>query len=124
MELIADGLLIATAMTAGLYCLVLSKRLRLLTDSGNGIGPQIEALDQALGILLRGGDPGMLGRSLTGLAARLKERRKRAKTAALTPVRCQEPACTFTASSTADLWAHAAKRHGSSREAQRYSTKR
>lgn len=49
MELIADGLLIATAMTAGLYCLVLSKRLRLLTDSGNGIGPQIEALDQALG---------------------------------------------------------------------------
>ena len=49
MELIADGLLIATAMTAGLYCLVLSKRLRRLTDSGNGIGPQIEALDQALG---------------------------------------------------------------------------
>ena len=49
MELIADGLLIATAMTAGLYCLVLSRRLRRLTDSGNGISPQIEALDQALG---------------------------------------------------------------------------
>ncbi len=49
MELIADGLLIATAMTAGLYCLVLSKRLRRLTESGNGIGPQIEALDQAMG---------------------------------------------------------------------------
>lgn len=48
MELIADGLLIATAMTAGLYCLVLSRRLRRLTESGNGIGPQIEALDQAL----------------------------------------------------------------------------
>ena len=49
MELIADGLLIATAMTAGLYCLVLSRRLRQLTDSGNSIGPQIEALDRALG---------------------------------------------------------------------------
>ncbi|MHA1530317.1 MAG: hypothetical protein ACTSVG_14950 [Alphaproteobacteria bacterium] len=49
MELIADGLLIATAMTAGLYCLVLSRRLRRLTDSGNSIGPQIEALDRALG---------------------------------------------------------------------------
>jgi len=49
MELIADGLLIATAMTAGLYCMVLSRRLRRLTDSGDSIGPQIEALDQALG---------------------------------------------------------------------------
>ena len=49
MELIADGLLIATAMTAGLYCLVLSRRLRRLTDSGASIGPQIEALDRALG---------------------------------------------------------------------------
>ena len=48
MELIADGLRIATAMTAGLYCLVLSRRLRRLTDSGNSIGPQIEALDRAL----------------------------------------------------------------------------
>ena len=48
MELIADGLLIATAMTAGLYCLVLSRRLRQLTDSGDGIGSQIDALDQAL----------------------------------------------------------------------------
>ena len=48
MEFIADGLLIATAMTAGLYCLVLSRRLRRLTESGEGIGPQIEALDQAL----------------------------------------------------------------------------
>lgn len=48
MELIADGLLIATAMTAGLYCLVLSRRLRQFTDSGEGIGPQIEAFDLAL----------------------------------------------------------------------------
>jgi hypothetical protein len=49
MDLIADGLLIATAMTAGLYCMVLSRRLRRLTESGDSIGPQIEALDQALG---------------------------------------------------------------------------
>lgn len=48
MELIADGLLIATGLTAGLYCLILSRRLRRLTDSGNGIGAQIEALDRAL----------------------------------------------------------------------------
>lgn len=85
---------------------------------------EVTALDQALSILLRGGDPGMLGRYLPGLAARLKERRRRAKSPVLTPVRCQEHACTFTASSTAELWAHAAKKHGSSREAQRYSTKR
>ena len=48
MELIADGLLIATAMTAGLYCLVLSRRLGRLSECGNGIGPQIDALDRAL----------------------------------------------------------------------------
>lgn len=48
MELIADGLLIATALTAALYCLVLSRRLRNLSDSGSGIGAQIEALDRAL----------------------------------------------------------------------------
>lgn len=48
MELVADGLLIATAVTAGLYCMVLSRRLRDLTDSGGGIGLQIEALNHAL----------------------------------------------------------------------------
>ena len=48
MNLIADGLLMATAMIAGLYCLVLSRRLKRLTDSGSGIGSQIAALDRAL----------------------------------------------------------------------------
>jgi hypothetical protein len=48
MNLIADGLLIATALTAGLYCLVLSRRLRNLTETGGGIGAQIESLDRAL----------------------------------------------------------------------------
>lgn len=48
MELIADGLLIATALTTGLYCLILSRRLQRLNDSGNGIGAQIASLDGAL----------------------------------------------------------------------------
>lgn len=48
MQLIADGLLIATALTAALYCLVLSRRLRRLTDAEAGIGTQIHALNKAL----------------------------------------------------------------------------
>ncbi len=48
MELIADGLMIATALTAGLYCLVLGRRLRRLSDAGGGIGAQIAALDASL----------------------------------------------------------------------------
>lgn len=48
MEFIADGLLIATALTAGLYCLILGRRLRALNDSGSGIGTQIKLLDKAL----------------------------------------------------------------------------
>lgn len=48
MEFIADGLLIVTAMTAGLYCMVLSRRLRRLTESGDSIGSQVDALDLAL----------------------------------------------------------------------------
>lgn len=48
MDLIADGLLIATALTAALYCLVLSQRLRKLTDSQSGIPAQIQSLNKAL----------------------------------------------------------------------------
>jgi len=48
MELLADGLLIATALTAGLYCAVLSRRLKRLTDSESGISSQILALNKAL----------------------------------------------------------------------------
>jgi len=48
MDLIADGLLIATALTATLYCLVLSRRLRRLTDSQSGIGAQIGELSRIL----------------------------------------------------------------------------
>lgn len=48
MDLIADGLLIATALTAALYCVILSRRLRRLTDAEAGIGTQIRALNKAL----------------------------------------------------------------------------
>lgn len=48
MDLIADGLLIATALTAALYCLVLSRRLRRLTDAQSGVGAQIGELSRVL----------------------------------------------------------------------------
>jgi len=48
MELIADGLLIGAALTATLYCVVLSRRLRSLSDAGTGIADQIKALDRTL----------------------------------------------------------------------------
>ena len=48
MQLVADGLLIATALAAAVYCLVLSRRLRRLTDAEAGIGGQIKALNAAL----------------------------------------------------------------------------
>lgn len=48
MELIADGLLLATGLAAGLYCMVLSRRLRRLGDADEGLGPQIAALDRAI----------------------------------------------------------------------------
>ena len=48
MTLIADGLLIATCLTTALYCLVLSRRLRRLSDTDEGIGQQILRLNTAL----------------------------------------------------------------------------
>ena len=48
MQFVADGLLIATALAAAVYCLVLSRRLRRLTDAEEGIGAQIKALNAAL----------------------------------------------------------------------------
>jgi hypothetical protein len=44
MMLIADILLIAGALGAGLYCLVLSRRLRRFTDLENGVGGAIAVL--------------------------------------------------------------------------------
>jgi len=44
MELIADGLLIAGAMTAALYCWVLSRRLNALKSMDKGLGGAIAGL--------------------------------------------------------------------------------
>lgn len=44
MTLIADVLLIAGAMGAGLYCLVLSRRLRRFTDLEKGVGGAVAVL--------------------------------------------------------------------------------
>ncbi|QHQ36807.1 hypothetical protein [Algicella marina] len=44
MELIADGLLIAAAGTAALYCYVLSRRLSALKDLDKGLGNAIAGL--------------------------------------------------------------------------------
>lgn len=46
MDLIADGLLLLGALTASLYCLVLSRRLRQLTQTENGLGKVITTLSQ------------------------------------------------------------------------------
>ncbi|MEO0822621.1 MAG: hypothetical protein AAF074_19610 [Pseudomonadota bacterium] len=48
MELMADGLLIATALTAALYCIVLSRRLKRLSSTEEGLGGQIVALNGAV----------------------------------------------------------------------------
>ena len=44
MELIADILLIAGALGAGLYCIVLSRRLNRFTDLEKGVGGAIAVL--------------------------------------------------------------------------------
>lgn len=48
MALIADGLLIATALTAALYCAILSRRLRRLANADEGLGARIKALHEAV----------------------------------------------------------------------------
>ncbi len=44
MELIADGILILAATAAGLYCLVLSRRLRSLSQLDGGLGEAISSM--------------------------------------------------------------------------------
>lgn len=44
MELIADGMLIAAAATAALYCWILSRRLNALRDLDKGLGGAIAGL--------------------------------------------------------------------------------
>ncbi|MEM9010056.1 MAG: hypothetical protein AAGE18_02435 [Pseudomonadota bacterium] len=51
MELIADGLLIVAAAVAGIYCLVLSRRVRGLRDLDSGVGGAIARLSHQVGEL-------------------------------------------------------------------------
>lgn len=44
MELVADILLVAGALGAGLYCFVLSRRLTRFTDLENGVGAAVAVL--------------------------------------------------------------------------------
>jgi hypothetical protein len=44
MEIIADILLVAGALGAGLYCFVLSRRLTRFTDLENGVGAAVAVL--------------------------------------------------------------------------------
>lgn len=44
MEMIADILLVAGALGAGLYCFVLSRRLAKFTDLENGVGAAVAVL--------------------------------------------------------------------------------
>ena len=48
MSIITDGLLIATCLTAALYCIVLSRRLARFSDTESGIGKQISQLNTIL----------------------------------------------------------------------------
>ncbi len=48
MSIITDGLLIATCLTAALYCIVLSRRLSRFSDTESGIGQQISQLNSIL----------------------------------------------------------------------------
>lgn len=98
MSLIADGLMIVAGLVAGLYCLVLSRRLRQLTDSGQGIGAQIKGLSDAIaetraavaearkGAEDSGARLGREVRRAEGLVAELRAAAKVAETAAQRPV--------------------------------------
>ena len=48
MSLIADGLLIVTCLTTAIYCYVLSRRLKRLANTDEGIGQQITQFNAAL----------------------------------------------------------------------------
>ena len=48
MSLIADGLLIATCLTAAIYCFVLGQRLKKFSSMEEGVGQQIKQLNSSL----------------------------------------------------------------------------
>jgi hypothetical protein len=80
MELLADGLLIAAALTAAIYCRVLAGRLRRLSDLDRGVGAAIGALSARVEALQ---EAVAAARRVTGASVRdLGERTARAEVAA------------------------------------------
>lgn len=75
MELIADILLVAGALGAGLYCFVLSRRLRRFTDLEKGVGGAVAVLSSQADELKKSLDSARAasdqsGESLKGLTVR------------------------------------------------------
>ena len=75
MSIIADILLVAGALGAGLYCFVLSNRLRRFTDLENGVGGAVAILsaqvdDLATALASAEGSAGSSVKTLTEVSAR------------------------------------------------------
>ena len=80
MDLIADGLLIAAALSAAVYCHVLAGRLRRLRDMDGGVGAAIAALSSQVEEMRGALDA---ARAASGETARdLSEKTARAEAAA------------------------------------------
>ncbi|MCG7521095.1 DUF1664 domain-containing protein [Ruegeria sp. Ofav3-42] len=80
MELIADILLVAGALGAGLYCFVLSRRLKRFTDLEKGVGGAVAVLSSQADELKRSLDSARDASDQSGVA--LKELTERAETVA------------------------------------------
>lgn len=80
MELIADILLVAGALGAGLYCFVLSRRLRTFTDLERGVGGAVAVLSTQADALKKSLDTARMASDQSGIA--LKELTQRAETVA------------------------------------------
>ncbi|MEO1000856.1 MAG: hypothetical protein AAFW69_09710 [Pseudomonadota bacterium] len=80
MELIADGLLIVAAAVAGVYCIVLARRLHRLSDLDSGVGGAIAQLSRQVTELKSTLDAAKRG--ATGSARTLEDAVARATAAA------------------------------------------
>ncbi|WP_170411578.1 hypothetical protein [Ruegeria atlantica] len=80
MELIADILLVAGALGAGLYCFVLSRRLKRFTDLEKGVGGAVSVLSSQAEELKKSLDTARDASDQSGVA--LKELTERAETIA------------------------------------------
>ncbi len=80
MELIADILLVAGALGAGLYCFVLSRRLRKFTDLEQGVGGAVAVLSSQADALKRSLESARSASDQSGVA--LKDLTQRAESVA------------------------------------------